>query len=255
MAAAPVAPVGRTGPAQAIDRLFVPASAALRLQTVLGPPKQALAALCGDGQPAIVARWRRAGAGDGAMRTILWAVAMLACLASCGAGDGLKKLEETFQVASGGIDPTLLGTFRGDRGYEEPRMLRLLVLRKDGTYHGELVRDCSTRPCTVTPIDGSYTQVRAFPDPGRASGVRLGIFVDEGTDAGLTYLRITLKRALIAHSPQVSLFHEGSQEPAVPYFQLEHPYELWCAAESDCEAQALSSQCAQACASGQCACR
>ncbi|HEY3447351.1 MAG TPA: hypothetical protein VGK67_13350 [Myxococcales bacterium] len=192
----------------------------------------------------------------GAIRVVVLGAA-LACSSSCGASDGLKKLEDVMQVAAGGIDPSLLGTFRvDDPRHEAPRVMRLLVLRKDGTFHGEMVRSCADgQGCTSVPVDGSYTQVRAMPDPGRASGVTIRFFVDEGGDAGLSYLRMTLKRALVAHSPQVSLYHESSAAPSVPYFQLEHPLELWCAADADCSAQALSSPCDQACAAGQCACR
>jgi len=106
------------------------------------------------------------------------------------------------------------------------------------------------------PVDGSYTQIRAMPDPGRASGVTIQFFVDEGGEGGPTFLRMSFKRALIAHSPQVSLYHESSDAPfAVPYFQLEHPFELWCAVDADCAGQMLSSTCVQTCAGSQCACR
>ncbi|MGC4118325.1 MAG: hypothetical protein QM765_27980 [Myxococcales bacterium] len=184
-------------------------------------------------------------------------LALLALASSCGAADGLKNLESVVQVAAGGVDPSLLGTFRiDDAGHEAPRAMRLLVLRRDGTFHGEMVVRCEDgQGCTAVPVDGTYTQIRAMPDPGRASGVTFGFFVDEGGDAGVSYVRMTLKRALIAHSPQVGLYHESPDGAQVPYFQLEHPFQLWCAADADCRAQELSSSCDWACAAPTCTCR
>ena len=183
--------------------------------------------------------------------------AALAFSSGCGASDGLNKLESIVQVAAGGVDPSLLGTFRiDDPARESPRAMRLLVLRKDGTFHGEMVASCpESGACTAIPVDGAYSQIRAMPDPGRASGVTIHFFVDEGGDAGMTFLIMGFKRALIANSPQVSLYHESADAPSVPYFQLNHPLELWCATDADCSAQMLTSSCEQTCAASQCVCR
>ena len=186
-------------------------------------------------------------------------VVLMSWLAGCNISSGLSSLEANFQVAAGGLDPALLGTYRlGASFTEEPRMLRLLVLRKDGSYHCELVTDCSSEPCTVEPIDGQYIQTRTYANPTQASGVQLTVMVDEahlaGGDAGASTLVIMLQRALIASSPQVSLYHDDSADPGIPYFQLVHPYGLWCAVDADCEAQVQTPKCAYACSAGLCSC-
>jgi hypothetical protein len=71
-------------------------------------------------------------------------------------------------------------------------------------------------------------------------------------------VQLKLKRALVADSPQVSLYHQDSTDPAggaVPFFELLHPNELWCAAPADCAGQQLSPSCAFACQAALCACR
>ncbi|MBI5548396.1 MAG: hypothetical protein HY901_31325 [Deltaproteobacteria bacterium] len=191
---------------------------------------------------------------------VQWArVAWLGLLAAgCGAADGLKKLEDTFQVAGGGLDPSLLGTFRIDNpSFEAPSMLRLLVLRKDGTFHAELVMSCESQPCDVGVLDGRYNQTREFPEPSRASGVILVTTISGSEEAAAVAFRMILKRALVADSPQVGLYHPATTDVngnAIPFFQMEHPFELWCSADADCEAQTQSAPCAYSCSAESCAC-
>lgn len=182
-------------------------------------------------------------------------------LCACGAEKGLKQLENTFQVVGGGLDPSLLGTYRiDDPALEHPWMLRLLVLRDDGSFHGELVTSCDTRPCAAAPIDGVYTQFRELQAVGRAAGVSLTVVAPGApADAGEEVaFRMHLRRALVADSPQVSLYHEAAVSPdgiALPFFQLVHPFELWCGFEADCGAQELQPSCAWACRQARCECR
>lgn len=178
--------------------------------------------------------------------------AVAALVVGCGVGDTLDKLEDTFRTASGGVDFSLVGTFRlVDPDNASPAMLQLLVLRVDGTFHAELVSSCETRPCQLTVIDGNYVQTREFPDPSRASGALLTAY----TEGGL--FRMKMKRAAVADSPQVGLYHDATVDlngTDIPFFSMTHPLEMWCATVEDCTGQQAEPLCTYACAETQARC-
>lgn len=197
------------------------------------------------------------------MRKPLWTFG-LAALAACGAAGNLAKFEKGAGVIQGGIDPSLVGTFRlssqSPLGQDE---LQLLVLRTDRTFHAEYIASCPDSTCEggTISLDGTYEQVRELPDPTRASGISLtGQFVDGGGQPQA--YAVALLRAAIPDSPQTGLYHPA--EPASdaglsrPFFMLAHPVQAWCAAQSDCDSQNLldGSACAAfACQGSTCACQ
>lgn len=191
---------------------------------------------------------------EGAMGWRILTAALAVLSLGCGASNNLHKLEDTFEVASGGVDPDLLGTFRlADPSGAAPGMLTLLVMRQDGSFHAERIDSCDVQPCTVAAVDGTFQQTRELPNPARGSGVVLASKLG-GPDV---VFRMELKRAAVADSPLAGLYHPASTDMngrSVPSFPMTHPLELWCAVQADCTGQDPSARCAFTCASGRCVC-
>lgn len=197
------------------------------------------------------------------MRVAFWSFG-LAALAACGAAGNLARLEKGAGVAQGGMDPTLVGTFRlSSQSPLTEDALQLLVLRTDRTFYAEYIAGCPEGYCSdgTVPLEGTYEQVREMPDPTRAAGVALtGQYVDlAGQPKAYS---VALRRAAIPDSPQTGLYHpaEAASDagPSRPFFMLAHPFEAWCASQSDCDRQNLldGSSCeAFVCRDNACACR
>ena len=189
---------------------------------------------------------------------VLFAVPLLA--AGCGPAPDLNKAATRLGVLTGGLDPTLIGTFRLYAGRTPAKgMLELLVLRTDLSFHARYVAACAEDPCEgVVEIDGQYRQKRELPNLSRASKISLtGWYLDPvtGEDA---MLFLVLERGWVEGSPLISLYHvhEGEGDAAVPFFELTHPRETWCAQPVDCDLQDTENACGSfACEQSLCSCR
>jgi hypothetical protein len=189
------------------------------------------------------------------------AVALLAAAAAgCGPAPDFSKAATRIGVLTGGLDPTLVGTFRlFEKRTPDKGMFTLLVLRTDLSFYGQYVASCHEEPCEgIVEIEGTYRQKRELPNLSRASKVTLtGTYVDPETGVEMG-LFMTLIRGWVEGSPQISLFHlqEGEGELMVPFFELTHPFEKWCATPEDCELQETENECtAFSCAESLCKCR
>jgi hypothetical protein len=189
---------------------------------------------------------------------VRWAAIVAALVAlGCGATESISKLEASAGVVGGGLDPSVLGTFRLPSESAEPGMLELLVLRRDLTFHCELLVACDETSCPKSvSVDGTYQQTRDFPNPSRAAGVVLNGRYDDPSSGPQT-LSMALRRAAVAGSPRVGLYLVTGTDlsgNASPYFQLSHPVERWCAVAEDCELQGPLDDCAWSCSAALCSC-
>lgn len=145
-------------------------------------------------------------------------IALLA-LSSCSPeGSTEPPFEEAGEAASGSLERPL-GTFvstPGSRGE-----LDLLTLEDNGSYHAVRRRACASTPCAGAPEDGRYRL-------SERRGVRLLALSAPGRD--LDVHRYQARGEWLSLAPA---------SRALPSQSLTRAEVAWCAAPSDCDAQAL----------------
>jgi hypothetical protein len=161
------------------------------------------------------------------------AVFFLTLAAGCGPMPDLDKAGERLGVLTGGLDPTLVGTFRlWEKREPQVGMFTMLVLKTDLSFHGTFVASCAEQPCAgVIDLEGTYRQKRDLPDLTKASRVTLFAEYLHPETGVPTALYVVLRRGWVEGSPLIGLYHaqDGADDPSLPFFELSHPHENWCA--------------------------
>jgi hypothetical protein len=179
------------------------------------------------------------------MRPSIASLLLVSTLTLAGCADGttpvpsqeLVETEETFSL--GGIDPDLLGTFRGQA--VEIGELTLLALKSDGTFHYGMAIVCAAlpEPCGPAQEDGYYKLTQ------RQSDRYLELYNKKGIQ------RARFQYALTGDTLRMRRTDTGGGE----WRSMVRSDQAWCAMPSDCDMQGLkTAACAGewACASDAC---